>query len=105
MNISEKTLQQIESIDNKINSWYGYDNNEMKRLIESLRRDGYVEVGWRTQCGSTDRTQKVYREWCKVIKMLSKDGIRLSEESVKHKNAYATNNGGFWNSIIYKIAS
>ena len=30
-------------------------------------------------------------------------GYLISKEYVKHKNAYATNNGGFWNSYVYRL--
>jgi len=72
-------------------------------FINTLVKTGRVEVGWRECCGKTDSTMYQHREWVKIVSMLRKDGVVVNEEQVKHKNAYATNNGGFWNSIIYSV--
>ena len=62
-----------------------------------------VEVGYRSVCGKTDQTMKDFEMFRKFIKSLKAQGVDISESSVKHKNSYATNNGGFWNSYIFDI--
>ena len=100
---SEKTLEFINKRDEFLNNKNGWSQNSLMGAMEDLEKNGEVEIGWRQCCGSSDRTQLTHREWVKVVKRLGKDGIELSQEKVKHDNAYATNHGGFWNSIIYHI--
>ncbi len=109
--MSEATIDKTKAIkdlaarlDLKINQMQGYQSNQLTEWLESLLSGKRVEVGWRSSCGHTDATHKIFREWVKVLKALRKSGYRLNEESVKHGNAYATNKGGFWNSNIYSIA-
>lgn len=107
MNVIEisQTLQaKIQHADVKCNEIAGYSANNIQCYIDKLLRDQKVEVGYRGMCGATHSTQKVFREWVKIVKALRKEGYNITEENVTHKNAYATNNGGFYNSIIYSIS-
>ena len=91
----------IAKEDEALNRRAGYTANELDYLIRTLQRNGRIEVGWRECCGKTDFTMHVHRAWCKVVKKIAKAGIVLTEERVKHKNAYATDHGGFWSSTVY----
>lgn len=102
MEISQKTLEFIAKKDILLDKRNGWDAKNLMKYAVALTA-GQVEVGWRETCGTTDMTMHTYREWVKVVSKLKKDGFVISEERVKHKNAYASNNGGFWNSIIYKV--
>lgn len=103
--ISQKTTDLIQKLNEKANGLAGYNSNDISRNAGELLTSGSVEVGYRSCCGTTDKTHKVYKEWLKVLKALKKDGLEITEENQKHKNAYATNNGGFWNSTIFRIKS
>lgn len=100
---SPKTLEYIAKQDAALNKKLGWTRDSLTELMQTLTKTGRVEVGWRESCGTTDATMHTYRAWVKLIPKLHKDGLVLTEERVKHKNAYATNNGGFWNSIIYRL--
>lgn len=101
--IKEQFKDIIEKSDNKLNKILGWQDDPIRHFVDVLDIKKEVEVGFRSCSGSTDKTQIIYREWVSFIKKLKKNGIKISEESIKHKNAYATNNGGFWNSSIYRI--
>jgi|SRR6478609_2264205 len=98
MLISEKTMNKILQAEIRLGG-----KKDLQYFVDTLKITGSVEVGYRATCGSTDRTMKVFREWRKIVKLLNKDGNILEEIEVIHKNRYATNNGGFWNSVIFKI--
>lgn len=102
---AQRTTDLAKKLDQKIDQMIGYQSRRLEGWLEDLLNNGRVEVGWRASCGTTDMTHKIYREWLKVIKSLRKDGVAVSEENVKHKNAWATKSGGFWNSIIYSVAA
>jgi hypothetical protein len=102
--VSEKLATLVANIDKQLNIKIGYPGNHIVRHLIELSDHGQIEVGWRESCGKTDPSHHVYRGWLRVVKQLKKEGITLTEERVKHGNAYATNKGGFWNSIIYRIA-
>lgn len=101
--ISDKLKIFIQKSDEKLNKLAGWEENELNRRIQMLLVFKSVECGWRQSCGSTDRTQKIHREWLKVVKKLRLDGVEITEDKQKHQNAYATNKGGFWHSIIYSL--
>lgn len=101
--ISEKIKTKIDSADKRLNLLYGYDRNIIVFYIDTIIQNGSYEVGYRSQCGSTHITQKIYREFYKIILLMRKEGFEINEEPVKHGNRYATNNGGFWNSTIFKL--
>lgn len=101
--ISESTKEKIKLADKKLNLLHCYEANNISKNINDLINNGNVEVGYKSQCGATHVTQKSYREFYKIINLLKKEGYSISEELVKHNNKYATNNGGFWNSVIFKI--
>lgn len=103
LEVSENIKSKVLQFDKNLNKITGYESNELDRCLRCLLVTGCVEVGYRSQCGSTHNTQKVYRDWVKVVKLLKNEGHTIKEEPVTHKNAYATNNGGFWNSTIYTI--
>ena len=96
-------LSAIEAADAKINAKLGYPSNTLAAWWTTLTKTGSVEVGWRECCGSTHMTAKHRAEWLKIVKKLERAGVRLLVERVKHKNGYATNNGGFWNSEIFRL--
>lgn len=99
----EKTIAMAEKLDVKVGGIQGYPSNTLRQWLATLIDRGSVEVGWRESCGHTDLTLKVYREWLKIVKSLKRAGFNIVEERIKHKNGYASNNGGFWNSIIYSL--
>lgn len=101
--LSDKIKNKIHSADQKLNVLVGYNANNIENNFNTLFKYGYVEVGYRSSCGSTHPTMKTYREFYKILKILIKEGLEVSEENVTHGNAYATNNGGFWNSTIFKL--
>jgi hypothetical protein len=103
IDLSNKTKDLIESLDTKLNAKSGWNENPIKSYVNNLLLHKRVEVGWRESCGTTDPTMHVYRAWIKVLKRLRSDGLSINEERIKHDNAYATNKGGFWNSIVYTI--
>lgn len=96
-------LSAIEAADAKINAKLGYTSNTLAGWWATLTKTGSVEVGWRECCGATHMTAKHRAEWLKIVKKLERAGVRLLVERVKHKNGYATNNGGFWNSEIFRL--
>ena len=94
----------IAKADARINARFGYQSDTLARWYELLCRQGEVEVGWRQCCGTRSVTAYAYQEWCKVIKQVERArGIKFAVERVKHKNAYASNKGGFWNSEIFRL--
>ena len=101
--LSENLTAQLTELNQKVNELYGYSSNDIKKYISELQKNGNVIVGYRTSCGSTDRTQKAFRLWVKAVKLLSKNGIKLVEENLKVNNSYATLSGGFWNEIRYSL--
>lgn len=101
--LSNNIKDKIRSADQKLNVLVGYDANNIKNNFDNLFKNGSVEVGYRSSCGSTHSTMKTYREFYKILKLIRKEGFEISEENITHGNAYATNNGGFWNSIIFKL--
>ncbi len=103
--IPGSVLSAIEAADAKINAGLGYTSNTLAGWWATLTKTGSVEVGWRECCGTTHMTAKHRAEWLKIVKKLEKGGVRLLVERVKHKNGYATNNGGFWNSEIFRLPS
>lgn len=65
-----------------------------------------VEVGWRATCGRTvDNTQKQYDVWQKIVRLLQRRGYVIEIVPQKHGNAWASRNGGFWNSETYRITN
>lgn len=103
--VSEKTRAAIEKSDVRLSkrTSSGWNGKQIFSYVEVLDMTGRVEVGYRACCGCTHFTSYVYDEWKKICKRLIADGNDISTESVKHKNAYATINGGFWNSEIYRV--
>lgn len=98
-----KAVALANRLNLKVNALMGYQSDQLTTWLSQLLAGDRIEVGWRESCSATDRTLKIYREWKRVLKELRKSGLEVSEENVNHKNAYAGNNGGFWNSIIYTI--
>lgn len=74
-------------------------HSEAVKLIQGAS----VEVGYRSTCGTTHSTLKNFRVFKAFIKALRAQKIEVSETPVSNKNAYATINGGFWNSYIFEI--
>lgn len=77
---------------------------QLKQEVERLMKGESVEVGYRSSCGGCkDQTMKDFELFSKLLKALKAQGIIVNTTTVKHKNAYASNNGGFWHSYIYEI--
>lgn len=102
--LTDKTIAYIDRQDANLNKLAGWESNDIKGNISKLLEFGRVEVGYRSSCGSTDKTQKIYNAFNKVLRKMAKDGITVAEATVKHGNAYATSKGGFWNSTIYTLS-
>ena len=96
-------LCKVKLLDNKLNKQLGYQYNILRGFLNNLLHLGSVEVKWREACYPTDITQDIYKEWVKIVTMLRKNGLNISEEPIKHKNAYEKSKNGFWNSILYKL--
>ena len=92
-----------EKSDQRLSKRFGYNVADIDRNLSLLLHGNSVEVGKRTACGKTDATAYSYREWEVLIKKMQSCGYVISITPVKHKNAYATLNGGFWSSEIYEI--
>ena len=75
--------------------------NEIIESIEKLNKEKSFVFGYRTSCGSTDRTMKVFRIWRQALKEFEKQGVFLRSENLTVGNSYATNKGGFWNEVRY----
>lgn len=101
MKMSKKTKALVCKIDQKLKF------NRFGQITERLFADYQIEIGYRLQCGTgkTDETVIEYRLWLKILRSLRNDGFVIIAKSVKHKNSWATNNGGFWNSTIYRLVS
>lgn len=93
----------IAKADAKLNAALGYNSNELAYWYGTLLKTGSVEVGWRECCGTRHSTAKARAEWLNIVKKLSRTGTKFDVQRVKHKNRYATINGGFWNSEIFTI--
>lgn len=79
------------------------EKTSLKYEVLKLIKGDSVEVGYRSSCGCKDQTMKDFEIFRKFLNALSSQGVAISETPIAHKNAYATNNGGFWNSSMYKI--
>lgn len=101
--LSDKTVVYIQKQDDILNKLAGWNENAITSYVNNLFEFEKIEVGYRTCCGTTDHTQKVYRIWCKVLKKIKGDGVEVNEEIQKHGNSYATIKGGFWNSTVYTL--
>lgn len=93
----------ISSLDTQLSRRSGYTTHPMRDAVDSLKRFGKVEIGWRESCGKTDPTMHEKRAWDRVVKALRADGMHIAEDRKKHGNAYATSKGGFWCSIVYSV--
>jgi len=103
MEVSEKTLNQLETAKSKELLICGYPSYQIERDFNSLLEFKKTEVGYRAGCGKKDNTHLIFEQWQKIIKLLKKDGFLITEENVIHANKSPTMSGGFWNSIIYSI--
>lgn len=101
--ISKNLLIKVKAADQRVNKIVGYEANSISDWVNKLIALEEVEVGYRARCGSAHSTHKAYREFLKIIKIMEKEGCVVLQQPVKHKNAYATINGGFWNSSIFKL--
>lgn len=101
--LTQTVYNQIEDLNQKANDLLGYRANDIKNWLADLQKNGTAIVGYRTACGSTDKTHKVYRIWLKAVKLLSKNGVKLQEENMPVDNKSPTMAGGFWNEIRYSI--
>jgi len=104
ISLTDKTNAYADKADIALNKAAGWNENAIRSNLNRLLEFGKVEVGYRSCCGSTDRTQKQYSKWLLVLKKMRADGLEVFEEVVKHDNAYATISGGFWHSTIYTLS-
>lgn len=102
--IPDKVNALVDAAEARLDKLPGYIGNRLRYDLDVLKSSGAVEVGYRQQCGATHVTMKAYREWVKIVAALQKNGIPIEVTPVTHGNAYATSNGGFWNSNIYKVS-
>ncbi len=103
MEVSDKIKEKVMELNNKVNSMYNYNCNDILNNFNTLIEKKEVEVGYRVACGITDKTHKSFREWIKIISLLEKNGLSINKENQTHPNKSPTMAQGFWNSIIYKI--
>lgn len=99
--VSKKTINYLNRTLEKLKN--SMVVNDIEGDLYKLMTGKPVEVGYRAQCGSTHITQKVFASWRLIISQLRKDGFQVSEENITHKNSYATNNQGFWKSVVFKV--
>lgn len=100
--IDEAIGLHIKSINDTCNRISGFKADDILKWSNELLNNGEVKVGYRQSAGTTHRSQKVFRNWLKLVKQLKKY-YKISEEPITHKNAYATSNGGFYNESIFFI--
>jgi len=101
--ITENIDKAITAADARLNKISSIYKTEVRDLVQELVGKGVVTTGYRTSCGRADNTLKRHREFVKVLGMLKKQGFHITEKSFTEKNAYASINGGFWNTKIYTI--
>lgn len=101
--LNENICKKIHAADTRLKENDNYSSISIESNITMLFLWKSIEVGYRQQAGSTHPTHKMFREWIKIIKLLRKEGFNITETLIKHNNAYATNNGGFWNSSVFKL--
>jgi hypothetical protein len=78
-------------------------SNDIANYLNDLLSGREIEVGCRQQCGRTDATVFIAREWFKVVKLAREFGLTFAVKRVKHDNAWATLSGGYWSSFKYQI--
>lgn len=93
----------INKLNEKCNDICGYRSDDILRNLNIIKEKGEVLVGYRSSCGTTDKTHKIFSEWSKALKILEKNGIKIKTEPVKVGNSYATISGGFWNEYRYSL--
>lgn len=94
-----------EACDARLNKGGPNTCRMVRSHAKTLLHVGRVEVGYRQACGTTDTTAHIHREWLKWLKAARKAGLTINEEALRHGNAWATMQGGFWHSSIYMLAS
>lgn len=90
----------IVKLNEKANTISSIKNTIIKN-IETLNKEKSLIFGYRSSCGSTDNTMKVFRIWSRALKEFEKQGIFLRSENLIVGNSWATLKGGFWNEIRY----
>ena len=75
--------------------------NQIVEHIEELNKEKSTVIGYRSSCGTTDTTMKIYDLWKKALKEFEKQGVYLRSENLKVDNSWATLSGGFWHEIKY----
>ena len=103
--VAQKLLEKAAKLDESLSKKHKRVVTDIERYTKNLIYHGSIEVGYRSSCGKTDHTMYVYREWVKLLKYAARLGVVVDVTQVKHGSAYATNNGGFWDSSIYAIAA
>lgn len=93
----------ITALNEKANVICGWQSNDILTYISKLNTFREVNVGYRSSCGSTDSTMKVFALWAKTLKEIAKQGVIINAENIPQKNAYATIAGGFWHEFKYTM--
>jgi hypothetical protein len=93
----------ILSLNEKANQLFGYKSNDIITNIASLNKNKSVVVGYRTSCGTDNKTSKVFQVWKKAILEINKQGVDFNTKNLIVKNGSPTMSGGFWNEIEYSI--
>ena len=104
----ESQKNKLSKLSNRSQLWLDKINKTLLKLdVQKILKGESVEIGYRSTCGSgaRDSTHVDFELFLKLLKALKSQGFIVSESPVKHENRYAGNNGGFWNSSIYKIES
>jgi hypothetical protein len=92
----------IGTRDRRIAKEQPWNTTPLLDYFKEMLAKGSVRVGGRATCGSyADPTWRAFRAWNEVVSKARKLGIAVAEEHIKHKNAWATKAGGFWDEREY----
>ena len=97
-----KVTPKIIQLNEKANKLSALQNKIIES-IDTLNKDKELVFGYRSSCGSTDSTMKVFRVWQQVLKELQLQNIYLKAENLIVGNSYATLKGGFWEEVKYSF--
>lgn len=75
--------------------------NKIIETIQEMNTHKTAVFGYRSSCGKSDTTMKVYRIWLQALKEVENQGIYPKSENLIIGNSYATLSGGFWNEVKY----
>lgn len=96
-------IEQLSIISEKFKK--GLDNIQISLYNDHVREfleNGSTKVGYlQSTKGGEKRGVLVYKAFNKFINKMFENNCLVLQEDIKHKNAYATNNGGFYNEVKY----